>query len=152
MTTRQSVEVRCLSHVGMTVSDLDRSVGFYRDLFGFRVCYEARDDRWGRVGLGLGDMVLELFSDHPDADRVLPLDMLYPAPYGRPKLALTVEDVNTAYETLISQGVEVLGPVTETGVSQFFFALDPDGTMIQLHQFAGGYERLIEMFPLDTAR
>jgi hypothetical protein len=107
--------------------------------------YEDANDAWSRVGLALGDIVLELFSTRrgPDPD---PRDPFYVAPYGRPKIALTVADVDAAYRAVAEADVAILCPVTETSVSRFFMVADPDGTPVQLHEFSGGQRRLAELF------
>ena len=139
------VTVDCFSHLGMTVSDLDASRSFYTELLGFVSLYEDVNDAWSRVGLAHGDVVLELFSTRrgPDPD---PRDPFYVAPYGRPKIALTIVDVDAAYRAVAEAGVAILCPVTETSVSRFFLAADPDGTPIQLHEFRGRPRRLAELF------
>ena len=139
------VTVDCFSHLGMTVSDLDASRSFYTDVLGFVAMYEDANDAWSRVGLALGDIVLELFSTRrgPDPE---PRDPLYVAPYGRPKIALTVADVDAAYRAVAEADVAILCPVTETSVSRFFMVADPDGTPVQLHEFSGGRLRLAELF------
>src|SRR6266571_2058686 len=129
------MDVRCFSHIGISVVDLDRSVAFYTTVLGFQIRFEARGEAWGRVGLGVDAMMLELFSPHPTGQALEPIDMLYPAPYGRPKIALTVADVDAAYDELIQRGIPVIGPPSATGKSKVIFVLDPDGTLIQLHQF-----------------
>jgi catechol 2,3-dioxygenase-like lactoylglutathione lyase family enzyme len=141
-----AVEVRAFSHVGITVTDVDRSVAFYTEVLGFRVRWHDEHDGWRRVGLAVDSMSLELFSSHPTGQTIDPVDILYPAPYGRPKIALTVADIDAAYAEVIERSVPNLGPVTVTGVSRIFFVLDPDGTLIQLHQFDAGYERVAELF------
>jgi glyoxylase I family protein len=129
----------------MTVSDLDASRAFYTDVLGFIPTYEDVNDDWARVGLSFGDVVLELFSErrgpHPE-----PPDPFYVTPYGRPKIALTVFDVDAAHRALGAAGVPVLFPVTTTSVSRFFMVADPDGTPIQLHELSGGRRRLTELF------
>lgn len=141
-----AVAVHGFSHLGITVTDLARSTAFYSELFGFRVIYENTEATWKRVGLTLDSMVLELFSPHPVGRLLEPVDMLYPMPYGRPKIALTVADIDAAYAALSERGVPLLGPVAETGRSRLLFTLDPDGTPVQLHQFRDGQHRLAALF------
>ena len=136
------VSVRSLSHVGLTVTDIDRSTAFYRDILGFKIRFEFRAETWCRVGLSVDEVLLELFSPFPGGDRPLSDHMMYPGPYGRPKIALTVTDVERAYEALLAAGQDVVGPVCETPVSKLIFLRDPDGTWIQLHQFGGGQLRV----------
>lgn len=141
-----AVTVRGFSHLGITVTDLDRSTAFYTEVFGFKVLYENVEAAWKRVGLELDSMVLELFSPHPTGHALPPVDMLYPVPYGRPKIALTVADIDAAHAKLVELGVPLLGPVAETGRSRLLFVLDPDGTPIQLQQFRDGQARLAALF------
>jgi catechol 2,3-dioxygenase-like lactoylglutathione lyase family enzyme len=110
-------------------------------VLGFRTCFESRGDRWSRVGLAVDELVLELFSPFPGGSSESP-DMMYPGEYRRPKIALTVADVDAAHAALTAGGVLVLGPVCVTAVSRLIFVLDPDGTMVQLHQFDGGHLRV----------
>jgi len=140
------IEVRHLSHFGLTVSDVGRSTAFYVDVLGFRKSFASSLEGWERVGLVLDEVVIELFSAHPTEGTDAPVDMLYPASYGRPKIALTVRDIDIAYASLVEHGVPTLGPVFDTPVSRLAFVLDPDGTLIQLHQFRGGQARVKDLF------
>jgi catechol 2,3-dioxygenase-like lactoylglutathione lyase family enzyme len=141
-----AVQVRALSHIGITVTDIDRSVAFYTEVLGFWVRWHDEHDGWRRVGLAVDSMSLELFSPHPTGQPIDPIDILYPGPYGRPKIALTVADIDAAYAEVVERSVPTIGPVTVTGVSRIFFVLDPDGTLIQLHQFDAGHERVADLF------
>jgi glyoxylase I family protein len=139
------VAVDCFSHLGVTVSDLDAARAFYTEVLGFVPAYEDVNDDWTRVGLVCGDVVLELFSER-DGQPPNPPDPFYVAPYGRPKIALTVVDVDASYRALSEAGIPALCAVTTTSVSRFFMIADPDGTPIQLHEFSGGRRRLAELF------
>jgi catechol 2,3-dioxygenase-like lactoylglutathione lyase family enzyme len=61
------VDVRCFSHVGITVSDIDAAVAFYTKILGCAPLFEDVEDGWARVGLAIGDIQLELFSPWPRA-------------------------------------------------------------------------------------
>ena len=54
--------VRCLSHLGMTVSDLDAPAESYTRFAGL---FEDVERDWARIGLGIGDSQLELVSRRP---------------------------------------------------------------------------------------
>ena len=140
--TKRLVNVRSFSHVGVSVRDLARSVEFYMGLFGFEKRFENREEGWARVGLRVGDVQLELFSPHPGRTGDA-LNPYYPVRFGRPKLALTVDDVTATYERLLGAGIELLCPVVTTPASKFFFIEDPDGTPIQLHEFNSGVLRVV---------
>jgi glyoxylase I family protein len=133
--------VRFFSHVGITVSSVDRGIAFYTDVLGFRVLFQSDHDGWRRVGLTLDEFTLELFSPHPTGQPIDPVDMLYPEPYRRPKVALTVVDIDAAWAELVERGVPVIGPIIDTGATRLFFILDPDGTLIQLHAVDLAVER-----------
>ena len=61
-----------------------------------------------------------------------------------------MSDAGAAYEWAVSEGIPNLGPITVTPVSRFFLILDPDATVVQLHEFHDGQERVAELFPTGT--
>jgi catechol 2,3-dioxygenase-like lactoylglutathione lyase family enzyme len=138
--------VACFSHVGITVSDLKASTEFYIGILGFTRLFVNEEERWARVGLGIGDIQLELFSPWPGTSEGQEVNPFYPQELGRPKIALTVTDVEATYARLADAGIAPLCPVITTAVSKFFFIADPDGTPIQLHEFKGGEKRVTELF------
>ena len=140
------VTVRCFSHLGITVSQLDTSIEFYTEVLGFVRRFEDVQEGWTRVGLAIGEIQLELFSPLPDQRQGQAVDPFYPTELGRPKIALTVVDVDATYDRLIGAGITPLCPITSTRVSRFFFITDPDGTPIQLHEFSGGQQRVTDLF------
>jgi catechol 2,3-dioxygenase-like lactoylglutathione lyase family enzyme len=73
------VRVTCFSHLGVTVSDLDVSLDFYTRVLGFTPLFEDREDGWTRIGLGIGDIQLELFSPKPPVTSDQGVDPFYPA-------------------------------------------------------------------------
>jgi catechol 2,3-dioxygenase-like lactoylglutathione lyase family enzyme len=140
------VNVACFSHVGITVSDLNVSTDFYIGILGFTRLFVNEEKEWARVGLAIGDIQLELFSPWPGTAGGQEINPFYPQELGRPKIALTVNDVEATYARLVGAGITPLCPVITTPVSKFFFIADPDGTPIQLHEFMGGELRVTELF------
>ncbi|MEW8438355.1 MAG: lactoylglutathione lyase [Candidatus Thiodiazotropha taylori] len=120
------------------VGDLERSVGFYRDILGMR---EIRRETFtgGRFTLafmgygdGESDALIELTYNW-DEDH-------YEQGTGYGHIALEVEDVNATCKRLAAEDVNIVraaGPMTwavdETGHREnIAFIEDPDGYMIEL--------------------
>ena len=140
------------NHVGLTVSDLARSIGFYRDLLGFHVAYERGEvtaDYMPRL-VGIPGARLKIAGlDLPG----LHLDLIeYIAPKGAERAGSTsdvgnihvgfsVDDLWTAYRELSTAGVHFTSePVSPTaGPNQGGWAVyfqDPDGTTLEMIQRA----------------
>ena len=137
-------------HVGITVSDMARSVAFYRDILGFAVTGsgEAFDEE---------DRPLDLQSVHLlstamacDDCQIELLQFLSPAgAAAAPKMsdagcvhmALAVDDIHSVYERLRAAGVTVNAPPQkdDSGYewAYWMFFKDPDGTMIEVVQSGG---------------
>jgi catechol 2,3-dioxygenase-like lactoylglutathione lyase family enzyme len=111
--------------VGVTlfVTNLGRSLAFYRDLLGFR-----------QVDLGLGSAVLESGDGRVVLRRVVDMP---PVDRRLVHLLLEVPDVQAAYDELLLQGVEFVHrprPVSRYEQLQLWSAAfrDPDGHGIAL--------------------
>jgi predicted enzyme related to lactoylglutathione lyase len=115
-------------------------------VLGFAVRFTDEEVGWTRVGLSVGDTLLELFSPRSATAIGNTVDPFYPKDLGRPKIALTITDVEGTYDRLVAADIPPLCPITSTPVSRFFFITDPDGTPIQLHEFSGGRQRVTELF------
>ena len=139
--------IRGFSHVGICVSDLERSVAFYRDALGFREV--RRFDVTGEAPetlLGLQDVDLDAVFLERDGVRIELLHYRWPAHRGsgdpRPMnalglthLSLRVDDLGAAIAALEGTGARVLH-ATRTWNAELatgaVFAVDPDGTRIEL--------------------
>lgn len=118
-------------HVGIIVSDLDRSKDFYAAL-GFKTVTEHSDDEKTISFMELGDMRIELFTY-----RETP-----PAPSGVGRMlgfrhfALICEDLDDTVRELSESGI--LPPeatVREVpGVARLLFFEDPNGVEIEVMQ------------------
>jgi len=140
-----------VGHLGICVSDLERSVHFYRDLCGFRPLTEVHvkgeeSDRLLRLrGVDQRTVFLER-----DGLRLALFSFLAPRPVGgEPRamnqlgmaaLMLRVDDLDATLERFRSAGTRVL---EETYVhhpdygSKLVFVCDPDGTLIELIEIPG---------------
>lgn len=142
-----------IHHTGYTVSDLDRSLGFYRDLLGMEVLatqekeggylasivgYPDAHVRMAHLRMPGSDHVVELFQYLVPAgatpERIEPRDV------GTAHLCFLVNDVHTAHKRLRQAGVDsfVSEPVEiDTGINTGGFGLylrDPDGIVVELFQ------------------
>jgi catechol 2,3-dioxygenase-like lactoylglutathione lyase family enzyme len=147
------IEPRGIHHTGYTVSDLDRSVAFYRDLIGMEVIAE-QEKRGGYLAeiVGYPDAhvrmahmrvpgsghVVELFEYlAPEGTRP---DRIEPRDVGTAHLCFVVEDLPAAHRRLVDAGVEtfVSPPVeVDTGINTGGFGVylrDPDGIVVEIFQ------------------
>ena len=144
-----------LHHVGLTVSDLERSVWFYRDLLGLPV--RERDEMKG----GQLEIVTGVAGPHV---RIADLDFgnggtlelteylappgssVHPRPTdaGHTHVGIEVDDIDLAYSRLVEAGITLRSePVTLENAGPFWtgarvvHALDPDGVTVELVQMPG---------------
>ncbi len=110
-------------YVIIFVSDLGRSVAFYRNLLGM----EVREERDG-AECTLGDVTLALRQAHVDT----PGHHHPPMIAGSCRLGFAVEDVDAVCARLTAAGLQCLsGPETEEGM-RVVLCEDPDGVNLTL--------------------
>ena len=138
-----------VSHFGLCVSDLERSLRFYRDGLGFEQGprYEVGGD-FARTLEARGPIELVSQFIHKDGVSIELLWYKSPAPHGTPSasraqlgfthLSVSVDDVDAAARKLVGCGGTLL-PDTRTSAkveagtaSQFVFVADPDGVRVEL--------------------
>lgn len=119
-------------HVGLNVTDLERSLAFYRDALGFGLLGEGKEDGRRFAFLGRdGDLVLTLWqqADDPYAPRAAGLHHLAFS-------AGAIEEVRAYEERLRGLGVDFAyeGVVAhrEGAASGGIFFHDPDGTRLEI--------------------
>jgi len=140
------------NHVGLSVSDLSRSVAFYRDQLGFNVAYERGEvtaeymprlvglpgARLKIAGLDLPGLHLDLIEYlAPEGTK----EANRPCDVGNGHVGFTVDDVWAAYRELVAAGVQFKSePVSITqgpnkgGWGVYF--TDPDGITLEMIQRA----------------
>ncbi|WP_327404048.1 VOC family protein [Streptomyces sp. NBC_01288] len=127
-----------LGHIGLNVTDLDRSLAFYRDVLGFAVLAEGKEDDRRYAFLGDGD------GDGDDGRPVLTLWQQAQEPYTDDRAGLhhlafaadSIERVRRYEEALKAYGAEFAyeGVVAhrEGAASGGIFFHDPDGTRLEI--------------------
>jgi uncharacterized protein len=119
----------------LAVTDVDRSVAFYRDRIGFEV--EALYDDPPYATLTLAGTRLSLAEQgHPAEDRP-GVAMTAPVDPGRANVVLVVEtdDARAEHRRLAGEGVRFLAePYEPQWGGCRFFCVDPDGYLVEIEQ------------------
>jgi catechol 2,3-dioxygenase-like lactoylglutathione lyase family enzyme len=126
-------------HTGISVSDMERSLKWYKDVLGFEECY--KDDYVPPLGAricfirGVGGYEIELFQY--DAPKAIPEDRLKPnsdlQTIGTKHVAFQVSDMAGFKAKAVAYGVDIAHEVTMCGESVMFIR-DPDGVLVELIQ------------------
>ena len=140
--------IRGMHHVGLSVSDLERSIAFYRDVLGLKVLRiieaGAEMDLGRVVGLpgcsariahmGSDAVMFELFEYRDPRGRSISSDCTQ-ADHGFIHAGFTSTDARTDYERMTRLGVKCLSEPVEfrTGVWIFYF-YGPDGEVCEVRQ------------------
>ena len=133
-----------LFHIGLTVSDLDRSINFYRDVVGMTAHgdeVEVDSEGFGRLTanpgaklrtalLSAGPVLLQLVEYPEGGGEELALDHRH---VGSPHLSFWVDDVPRLRDELVGRGDVVITSDVEAVVPglRSFYASDPDGVPIE---------------------
>ena len=111
-----------IHHVSLNVTDVERSLGFYRDVLGLAVLPRP-DFSFGGAWLAAGNgRQIHLIAGEVPPNR------------GQ-HVAFRVDDVDAMVLTLRASGVDAADPkpVGDTSIRQTF-ALDPDGNLVEFTQ------------------
>ncbi len=124
------LNVTGLDHLGLKVTDMDRSLHFYHDVLGLEIVHTSGPhDNGGRSAtLRAGSQQLDVFyrPDFVSTDRDKPV--------GMDHLCLTLDgdSMEGVLDFLREQQVEVMwGPVTRHGTTSVY-VFDPDGIHVEL--------------------
>ena len=155
------MKARSLSHAGITVSDFNKAVRFYSDIFGCPLVgvADTPSDRvrsffgvnaeqaackigWIRVP---GGGVLEIFEFTPHRPpEAVPWNRV-----GLTHISFNVRNTQRWHDYLVSRGVECLGPPERSPRGHtFFFAKDFDGNLIEIMDLGYMYHVLKWLGPL----
>jgi catechol 2,3-dioxygenase-like lactoylglutathione lyase family enzyme len=122
------MEVRAADFIGYTVTDLDRSSTFYRDVLGLKPT--SSGDGWAEFDLNNVTLSIFVSSEAGAAGNgVNP---------GGGAVAIAVPDVPAAVEELRGKGVPVVFDTMDFPSCQTAMVADPDGNRIYLHHRSDG--------------
>ena len=116
------IVIESVNHIGITVSELDSSVKFYRDLFDFDVIENISNS--GQIFLKMGDIMISLievpgYKNGKDSQSCI-------------SFYVDEEDFEDAIDELDASGIEIVaGPENIRKGKRVVFA-DPDGNHIEL--------------------
>ena len=118
-----------LAHACFTVSDLERSLEFYRDALGLKPAFDFVNKDGRRFGIYLhlgGRNFVELFEGQ-----------LGEQAEGQSfrHICLEVDDIESTVQTLRDRGIEVSDPKLGGDQSWQAWITDPDGNRIELHHY-----------------
>jgi catechol 2,3-dioxygenase-like lactoylglutathione lyase family enzyme len=152
-TTRNELRIISADHTGITVSNLERSLAFWRDVLGFEFSHAAHQkgelarEITGVEGAEINLAVLKTPGGHKIEllEYLAPLDRkranLRPCDVGSIHVALLVEDLNAALDRIAGAGWKTVGQpqILTKGPNagkRVVYVRDPDGTTVELMQVA----------------
>jgi catechol 2,3-dioxygenase-like lactoylglutathione lyase family enzyme len=134
-----------MDHAAVCVSDMARSIAFYRDALGFEQVFDrVFDEGMARilgvpeaeariVHMRLGDGVVELFDYRTPPGQ--PREAAPQWAYGVTHIGLRVEGFWPAYEALQARGVPFLGEPTEIRPQVWVaYFCGPDGEVLEMRE------------------
>lgn len=143
-----------IHHHKLFVSDMDRSIAFYRDLLGFKLLQDAERKNLPSYDqiMGFKDVAVRVAMLEAGGDKALIALIEFKNPPKKPRdqsilyvgaqaLAVVVEDAGAEYERLKAAGVKFQSPpvdIVREGklVARANYLYDPDGIPVELYQMA----------------
>ena len=137
------------NHVGISVTDLDRSIAFYRDMLGleplgdpfpfsgpqFSEIMDIPEVQGRMCMIARGDLWLELFEFANPAGKAK--DPEYPvSDRGYSHFGVSVDDIEPVHAKLAAAGVRIHGPIQTFAGSgvRAIYCRDPDGNVFEVLQ------------------
>ncbi|TAJ25609.1 MAG: VOC family protein [Nitrospirae bacterium] len=122
------MRVKKLLHTRMRVSDMDRTIAFYRDVLGLQVLerkVSPRGSHLAFLAVPNSAELIELCSFPPSGPVKVQEDLVH--------LAFAVENLDETIRALHAKGVTITdGPTTTSSGSRFLFIDAPDGYEVEL--------------------
>jgi len=157
--------VKRVNHTGISVSDMERSLGFYRDIFEMEVIFDSdvpeneplskvvgMKAATGRVvWLRARDTMIELWQWDQPAGRPLPEDYV-PADKGVTHFAVEVDDVDALYQKVVAAGFHANVEPQDLGLHKTTYIKGPDNEIIEILEDRATDEWLRELTEASLKR
>jgi lactoylglutathione lyase len=107
-----------LGYVIVFVSDMNKSIVFYRDVLGFPLAYQSQ--KWTELDAGDINLALHLAdaADHTHTHATTPA--------GHCQIGLTVSDLDAFLAEMVGKGVKCVQPPKEEPFGRLAIYADPD--------------------------
>ncbi len=128
------MNVRGADFIMYRVTELERSIAFYRDTLGLELEFQY-EDYWAEFTVPPTTLALGALENRPYE---VPDAVVQPFRPGGGSIFLAVDDVEEAVAEMTAKGVEVGTPPSESPVCHFASIVDPDGNIILLHHRKDG--------------
>ena len=148
----EPLPILSFSHVCIGVSDVDRSLAFYREVLGMDVVFDVElegpsletvtggaGSKGRMVGGLVGGVMLELLSFGPGR---APERVTDGTPLGYTNISVSVPDLDAAH----AQVGELAGPIVDIAGVRMFFLADPDGTAIEVIEYPNGGRTSLDLW------
>jgi catechol 2,3-dioxygenase-like lactoylglutathione lyase family enzyme len=137
------ITVNNFSHVSTRVTDIEKTLKFYRDTLGLTVIFDI--ELPGGIGRAVGcktadNGAIEFVELHDPEGGTVKID-------GSSDTAMTafsVDDIQASYSALKAAGLNPPPPFAVEGVTMMFIP-DPDGRNVEIAEFSNGANTVVEM-------
>jgi catechol 2,3-dioxygenase len=119
-----------IGHIHLKVSNLDRALGFYRDVLGFEVQQRHGDQA---VFLGAGGYHHHIALNTWESLGAGPAPQGYPGLYHTAILLPDRASLGAAVQRVLAAGITIDG-AADHGVSEAIYLRDPDGNGVELYR------------------
>ncbi len=153
MTSPAALPVHAFSHICIGVSDIERSLDFYRRLLGFDVVFDVELEgpsleavtgeagaKGRMVGGLIGGAMVELLALGSTGSSAAGLHL------GYTNMSFSVRDLDAAYRQVGELGFRPAQEPVDIGGVRMFFVADPDGTPIELVEYPNGERTSAELW------
>lgn len=154
------MKAKGVSHIAVCVRDLEKSLGFYRDVLGMKVKMQATQPMAGRAGAESAEMyqgpheartVANVWFEGLHGEEIPPFLVLTSHPgddigggaikldqIGISHISFNVDDVASVATELEAKGVSLAGKRADftnaQGIVRTIFVYDPDGILVQFDE------------------